>query len=164
MKCPECTAENVKELANQAHLYVESGLRNITLRGIKVLACDQCGARTPVIPKIEQLHRVIAQLVIEKKSRLEAEEIRFLRKYLGYSSIDLAATMGVTRETVSRWENGQEPMGAPSEKLLRLMVAHSQLIGDYGLDDLREAGSEDRQEGQRFDVVTNARGWALAAA
>ncbi|MGQ0732251.1 MAG: helix-turn-helix domain-containing protein [Acidobacteriota bacterium] len=35
-------------------------------------------------------------------------EIRFLRKQLGLSGIDLAMHLGATPESVSRWENGIE--------------------------------------------------------
>src|SRR5271166_1593132 len=41
---------------------------------------------------------------------------------------ELAAKLEVREETVSRWENEKEPIGATSEKLLRLIVA--QFLGD----------------------------------
>ena len=52
-----------------------------------------------------------------------APEIRFLRKYLGWSTADFASRMGTARETVSRWESGAVPMGSQADRLLRLLVA-----------------------------------------
>ena len=49
--------------------------------------------------------------------------MRFLRKALGWLSRELASKLEVRDETVSRWENGREPVGPTSEKLLRLIVA-----------------------------------------
>ena len=63
-----------------------------------------------MIPKIEKLHRTIAMAIVGKKTRLTAEEIRFRRKYLGWSGADFARHMGVTPESISRWENEKERM------------------------------------------------------
>jgi transcriptional regulator with XRE-family HTH domain len=53
-------------------------------------------------------------------------EIRFLRRQLGLSGIDLATHLGATPESVSRWEHGRTPMGVTTDRLLRLMVVVAQ--------------------------------------
>ena len=37
--------------------------------------------------------------------------------------VELAEHLGVTRETVSRWEQGSAPIGATTDRLLRATVA-----------------------------------------
>lgn len=63
--------------------------------------CDNCEIS---IPHIEELHRLIAKILIDKSYRLAGEEVRFLRRVLGWSGSDFAKHMGVAEETVSRWE------------------------------------------------------------
>ncbi len=91
-----------------------------------------------VIPKIEQLHRAIALAVVSKRPRLTAHEVRFLRKYLGWSGADFAKHMGVTPESVSRWENEREQMSPVADRLLRLMVVTRAPVSEYPLDSLAE--------------------------
>jgi len=43
--------------------YEESGLRNVILEGIEVRSCQACGTREPVIPRIEELHGILARAV-----------------------------------------------------------------------------------------------------
>ena len=54
--------------------------------------------------------------------KLSGKEIRFLRKAADWTAKQLAEIIGVTPESVSRWENGKEVVGPTSEKLLRIMT------------------------------------------
>jgi len=89
---------------------------------VEVDRCPKCGAVEIVIPRIEELHRALALAILRKRGRLAAPEVRFLRKYLGWSGADFAKHMGVDAATVSRWENEEQPMGPVADRLLRLMV------------------------------------------
>lgn len=64
--------------------------------------------------------------------------IRFLRKGLGFSGVDLAAHIGVTAETVSRWGQGATPMGTTADRLLRWMVLTREPLSHYPLDVFRD--------------------------
>jgi len=50
------------------------------------------------------------------------KDIKFLRKALRMNAKVLAESLGVTPETLSRWENDKDPIGPANEKLLRLIV------------------------------------------
>lgn len=113
-----------------------SGLSGITLVGVEVQRCTNCGELEVTIPRIKEIHRLIALTLLRKPARLTPAEIRFLRKYLGWSGKDFAAHVGVAPETVSRWEQGQDQMGVSADRLLRLMVVHEQPKSDYSLDAL----------------------------
>lgn len=139
MTCLECN-EPMKERTNQTMAYTMGGLPHVTVRGITIRQCRN-GHQETVIPKIDALHRSIASTLIRKAERLAPEEIRFLRKYLGYSQADFAAVAGVAPESANRWESGKVQMAVASERLLRLMVARQAPIEDYTLEDLQRANT-----------------------
>jgi putative transcriptional regulator len=118
------------------HKYTACGLDYVTLVNVEVRRCQSCGEWEVVIPKMEQLHRVLAQTVAQAKSRLQGSEIRFLRKYLGYSGAEAASALSVTPETMSRWENDKVPISQSAERFLRLMVLSQQPAQFYPLEDL----------------------------
>jgi len=118
MNCARCGRP--MRTGRENYLYRECGLTTVTLVGIEVGRCRHCGEHEAIIPKIEPLHRIIAVTLARKVPRLAPEEIRFLRKHLGWSGGEFAAHLGVSAETVSRWENGAAAMGPVAERLLRL--------------------------------------------
>jgi len=106
--------------------YVVRGLPSIVLHGVPVVTCPTCGRSDDGIAQVDDLHHAIAHAIILKRQRLLPGEIRFLRKQLRLPALELAARLGVTPESVSRWENGWTPMGVTPDRLLRLMVAVAQ--------------------------------------
>lgn len=122
--------------ARGTHRYTESGLSNVTLANIEIRTCPECGEREVVIPKLEMLHQMIAKKLIEATRLLEPGEIRYLRKWLGLSSLDFALIMGVRPETVSRWEHedGKFPISPTADRLLRMLVANENPAERYPID------------------------------
>ena len=161
MKCADCDTPMVS--TNEAYKYSESGLPNVTLVGIEVRRCPHCGEQAAAIPRVMQLHQILAQSIVRKRARLAAQEVRFLRTYLGRSTEDFAKLMGVTREQVSRWENGHNPIGAQADRLLRLLVARTWPQRDYNVEELSEI--EDQEPGPLANVrIARApNGWELGA-
>jgi putative zinc finger/helix-turn-helix YgiT family protein len=136
MKCDQCGAQMKSSREN--YRYAECGLDTVTLANVEVRRCPECGEYEVDIPRMEELHRVIAHEVASKSARLTAQEVRFLRKYLGFSGVDFAATLDVTAETVSRWETGKKQMSPVAERALRLMVFVRNPIDQYPLEKLAE--------------------------
>ena len=120
MKCPECK-KNLVFLKGRHH-YTESGLDNIYLDGIDIADCG-CGEKIVSISNIPRLHHIIGETLIIKPSLLTGKEIRFLRKDMGMTAKRLADYLGVTKETVSRWENDGRSQGKPLDRLIRLTYA-----------------------------------------
>jgi putative zinc finger/helix-turn-helix YgiT family protein len=98
--------------------YTECGLSSVTLQNILVFHC-QCGAIVPEIRATDALHIRLMTDLLRKEALLSGEEIRFLRKMAGLTATDLAKTIGMAKETISRWENDKVPIGGESDRLLR---------------------------------------------
>lgn len=64
------------------------------------------------------------------------EELREFRKRMGYSQIELAQVLGLTQNTISRWEKGTAPIGSPvvlrlaMERLAQLRAEEVRELGD----------------------------------
>ena len=160
MNCPQCG--HAMKTARENYLYKESGLPNVTLVGIEVSRCSSCGEHEAVIPRIEQLHRAIGTTIARKRPGLTPAEIRFLRKSLGWSGADFAAHMGVSAETVSRWENGSATMGSAAERLLRLATLTREPAGHYSLEVLKDM-ARTKPAGQRLQVRVEKGRWNAEA-
>ncbi len=160
MKCFQCGTSMVTRKEN--YLYDECGLPGITLMNIEVRRCPKCGEHEAAIPRIEALHRTIAHALARKPSRLVPQEIRFLRKYLGWNGKGFAEHMCVEPETVSRWESGTVTMGAQAEALLRVMALTMKPADDYTFDYLRAIRSGESKP-LRLGMKVSGREWEAAA-
>ena len=139
MKCLECGGS--VRTVRQPYRYKESGLDNVYLHEAELRVCEQCKEVELLLPRIDQLHGVIAKVIAEKSGALAGKEIRFLRTYLGFSQTDFAKAIGVHgKATVSRWENEGRPMGKMYDRFLRLMVFNEKPITFYPKDKFAELG------------------------
>jgi len=86
---------------NDEYQYRESGLDNLVLVGMSPVRGSDIR-----IPKVNMLHKLIAEVVVTKPSRLNGKEIRFLRTHIGYTVSDVAGYMGLSETTVKSCENG----------------------------------------------------------
>lgn len=162
MTCLVCGAE--MKTGRENFRYDACGVPGVTLMGVEVSRCPQCGEYEVAIPQIDDLHKAIAKALIRKTSRLDPAEIRYLRKYLGWSGADFATHMGMKPETISRWETGAEPIGPTADRLLRLMVATRDPVSEYPLDLLATITKESPARAVRLGVKRDHEGWHAAAA
>ncbi len=140
--CPVCQ-EGELEVSRENYRYTESGLPNVTLENIEVSHCAACGERIVSIARLADLHRSLAFAIASQRSRLSAAEVKFLRKYLGWSSASFAKVMGTAPATVSRWESGKQPMGVVAEHLLRVLVFREKPVEEYPSEKLAELALDD---------------------
>ncbi|MBC7834370.1 MAG: helix-turn-helix domain-containing protein [Phycisphaerales bacterium] len=161
MKCTECGTAMKAQREN--YRYDECGLKSVTLVGVEVKRCPKCGNYEVSIPRIEGLHRLIARALIDKVTRFTGAEVRFLRKSLGWSGSDFAKHMGVTDETVSRWENDAAPIGPQADRLLRLMVAQGHLTTKYPTDRLTRIDGK-KATITRLELKSRDEQWELLSA
>ena len=159
MICRVCDTETTIT-PKQRHRYHEMGLPDVVLVGIEVSRCPRCGDVRPTIPYPEELHRLIARALVEKRTRLLGEEVRFLRAILAWSAKDFARHTGVSPETVSRWEAGTTPVGPQADRLIRLLVVQGRLTIDFPLERLAEIDT-DRATPARAEVLLGDQEWLM---
>lgn len=133
MKCPECGGAITESTGS--HPYIGSELPHVVLQGVKIHKCAECGHSSVIIKKLAELHRVLARSIAKSPHKLDAGEICFLRKHLGWSGRNFARHFGVSPETVSRWENGKKAMGPTAERLLRMLALTYDPVDEYPLPD-----------------------------
>jgi DNA-binding transcriptional regulator YiaG len=124
MKCLKCGSRTRKTVATPRHPYHfrESGLPDVYLVGIEVLACKDCGSVSPVIPHLPALHTAIARSLALKRGSLTGPEIRFLRTAAGLSAVRFASLLMVEPETLSRAENNHQVLKPSMDKLARVIA------------------------------------------
>ncbi|MBI3567405.1 MAG: helix-turn-helix domain-containing protein [Gemmatimonadetes bacterium] len=161
MICEECGAKATVD-RHAVRRYELGGVPHVELHGIEVTLCPACGDETIGIPRLAHLHRVIAHAFVEQRRMLAPVEIRFLRKHVGLSSVAFAQRMGVTRETVSRWETGAQPMGAVADRLLRLLVVTHEPSESYAVDDLLSTLNDEQAPARLASLavkISKEQGW-----
>ena len=138
MKSQPCTAQKYVRRATKQkpYHYKLSGLSAVYLIGIDFECCDGCGAEVPTIPRIGELHRVIAQDLLCAPAALKGEEIRFLRKQVAVPAREFAAMACIAPETLSRFENDKLRPSDAVEKLIRTIATGILLRGEEVRDAL----------------------------
>ncbi len=157
MRCNE--GHEMQERTGNAEFELADGV-SVTLKGSRVFRCQECGVESPVVPAPAALVRAAAEAMARAPNKLGPQEIRFLRKSLGFSGKHFAAKINVDAGTVSRWERGAEPMGPANERLLRLMVLAGEVVGEYPLEEM--ATQEPRKT--KLRAAHDKRGWHMEAA
>lgn len=139
MKCSMCESrKKLKEETVRKYRYRECGLDNIFLLNIKRFSCNKCGEIYHNFGDMGQLHQLIAETLIKKKELLTGLEIRFLRKYLGYSSSIFSKIIGYEVEHLSRIENKKVQVTETFDRLVRLLILERMPDRKYNFHDLLE--------------------------
>lgn len=102
--------------------YKESGLDNVYLYNISIVQ-DINNEQVFYIPKINQLHDVISQAILNKKGLLNGKEIRFIRTHACLLQSQLAEKIGRDTQSIGRWERGEVPVDRSMDMLIRLAVS-----------------------------------------
>jgi YgiT-type zinc finger domain-containing protein len=129
--CYECGRSMIGRKENYS--YTEVGLKSVTLMNVVVYHC-KCGAIAADLPAVGQLHLLIAFDLFRKKTILSGEEVRYLRKWVGYSATELAEATGYSKTIISRWENEKKKVAKESDRLLRLVIFAKMLENSVGED------------------------------
>ena len=105
-----------------AYHYTESGMDNVYIELDPVIE-DEAGERTIVIPGINELHRAIANAIVDSEGLMDGKEIRFLRTEMGLTQAELAKLLHRNSQAVARWEKGQQDVDPSLDVLIRQIAA-----------------------------------------
>jgi transcriptional regulator with XRE-family HTH domain len=123
-RCEHCGgALKVRILSKFQHKAI--GLAGVVLLdAVEQFYCSECGRPDSIrFPDLSGLIAAVALARAKMAPKFGPEDIRFVRKAIGWNVKELARKLEVRSETVSRWENGHEIIGSTSEKLLRTFAA-----------------------------------------
>lgn len=162
MKCIECGAE-LKVTVRKNYRDPLIGLPGVVLKNVQVWDCPKCGEGGVVFERMTAMLRLLAETVINKRGHFTGDEIRFLRKHLGFSSGDFAKRMGVTLTQVSRWEHGKSAISPTADRLLRLLVAYTEPVKDYSAETLLAVDAKPAARG-KVVLELHKKTWRLATA
>ena len=162
MKCEQCGAP--MRVSHENHIYREAGLTHVTLLDFEIRRCRECGEYELGFYRMGPLHCSIALAFARKPTMLIGSEIRFLRKWMGWTSAEFAAYLGVTPETVSRWERGRLAMGATADRLVRLIAVREAKEGDYSIEGWKDLRRSRQRVSLRVDTRTLNTTWRTRAA
>ena len=126
MICPACGRKPAHTI--EEYHYRESGLDNVFVRGVGIYKCN-CGQEYVQLPGVQAVHQQVAVELLNKTSLLTGAEARFLRKWLGLTSDQLANALGYTRVSVSRREN--RGLTVATDRSLRLYASQ---VGNISID------------------------------
>lgn len=101
--------------------YTGCGLKNVFLANGYKETRTLHGQGISIVD-LEGLHDTIAKVLVSKPAPLSGEELRFLRNELDLSQKALAKTLGISEQSIARWEKqgGASPEG---DRLMRLVYA-----------------------------------------
>jgi DNA-binding XRE family transcriptional regulator len=115
MLCPECKTAMV--LGAHPIVTVVGG-RSVEIRALNHERCPSCGYYELAAGAGELLEVQSAIVVMTDVAQPGPKAVRFARKAMGLSQSSLAAELGLTQETISRYETGVLPI--PAEYRLAL--------------------------------------------
>jgi len=168
MKCMSCNTDMARH-EGEYH-YAECGLDNVYLLGVDWWRCPSCGNEAAAIPEMEQLHRLIARMLVRREYPLTGREMKFVRKTIRLPAAEFARKIRKNKKTISFWENEKTSIPMSADYSLRLFALPSLFDGGEVQEFIRETiGRIDArvQRGERAVAPVSAefkpRRWRLAA-
>jgi len=119
-RCPNCKAPS--SLLRQAYVPHEARIGRRTFTGdLPAVRCGRCNSVFVHAPNVERFELIVAER-LARAGVSSGDAFRFMRKSLGVRAADLATQIGVTPETVSRWEKGRRKVDHAALAVLGRLV------------------------------------------
>lgn len=118
-RCPICKHGTLQDASFEQTLELAGVEFAGTVEGDE---CDSCGETFVPAEELHHFELLVGDL-LARKGYVTGETFRFLRKALGLRAVDLAPRLGVTAETISRWERGHREVARSAFAVLGNLVA-----------------------------------------
>jgi len=115
------------DASSRPYRYTECGLDYVYLVGGYTITNSGRGEHLQIVNP-EGLHKAIGKFLITRRKALSGKEVKFLRHEMDMSQPTLGRLLGVTEQTVQKWEAGRTAqVPAPADALIRLI--YSECVG-----------------------------------
>ena len=108
--------------------YTVGGLGNVVLEGIEKCTDDH-GEECVTIPRINELHNVIATCILKRQFGMTGAELKFLRTLMGMTQAELGKVVNREAQTIGRWERSEFQDDPNAEAILRLVAGGTLAVG-----------------------------------
>jgi putative zinc finger/helix-turn-helix YgiT family protein len=132
-KCPICNEGTLRPAERTLRAEVNGHVFTATVMGQR---CDKCGEGLIDGHDVERFELAVARALADAGDT-SGEAFKYARKSIGLTAADLASLLGVTPESISRWENGKHPIDPTALALLALLVRDAEAGSTVLLDALR---------------------------
>jgi YgiT-type zinc finger domain-containing protein len=111
-------------VSRKDHRYTVGGGWYVTIERNEHETCQKCGEEYVSIFAATKLDRAIAAEIVRKPGLLAPPEVRFLVDcFENMNGSEMAAALGIARETLSRYMQGSYRINPTVDRLLRMLVA-----------------------------------------
>lgn len=76
------------------------------------------------IRNVDGLHRAIGLHIVEHRKTISAKEMKFLRRQMDFTQQELGNLMGITDQTIARYEKGETHVTGPVNRLIRFIFVY----------------------------------------
>lgn len=138
--------------------YVACGLPNVWLEnGYRETEMSD-GSAGFSIDNVKDLHQQIGRSLAKKESLLNGDEFRFLRSELRMSRRNMGEFLGLSDETIKKWESGENPVHKASDAAIRSLFLES-LLEASKIKDLLQLINHIEKTQQELRFKETAIGW-----
>ena len=142
--------------------YLACGLDNVFLTSGFVRK-ERAGQWTTAVEDADGLHKAIAKHLVLHRKQLNGKEVRFLRKHLELTQAQLGDLLGVTDQSVARYEKEKSLFEGAADMLLRLLVAGHAVGALNPIEIVEQIRSSDDAVGRELVLEHEDDHWRMAA-
>jgi len=125
MKCSECNTEMV---FGTHPIETRVGRHVVVSRAVPHDRCPSCGYYELDAKVGETLELRAAQVVMHEVKEVDPAALKFARKTLGMNQTELAKKLGLTQETISRYETGALLAGTEYRYALAGLLSYEEQV------------------------------------
>lgn len=118
MKCPECGNRKFRESKHTLKYVVDDIVFHVDCLAD---ACTECPTKLIKSAEMGKAELLVAKWLVSNNV-MSGRSFRFMRDALMFRATEVADLLGVTNESISRWENGKRPVDRSAWILLAQMV------------------------------------------
>lgn len=138
--------------------YVASGLSNVWLENGYQETEMSDGSVGFKIDNIKDLHTAIGRALVRKETLLSGDEFRFLRSEVRMSRKNMGDFLGLSDETIKKWESGENAVHKASDAAIRSLFLES-LKESSNIKNLLELINHIEKKQQELRFKDTAAGW-----